>query len=245
MLPRGLSVIRLRSVESTQDLAVELAREGRRQFDAVRADMQTAGRGRWGADWFTGEGNLAISYILWDAGRRAQAGMVGLAAASALAEVVEQVLGDARAVRLRWPNDVLVGEAKVAGVLVEIVGDPEGNLVVVLGVGLNVNAETFPTELTACACSIRQLCGGERNVDELEAWFWDAFRSREPWESSRTVSEFRARDDSPGRQVRTPEGRVGVAVEVTDLGYLRVRWSDGSEGEIPSSQVTLRAERGP
>lgn len=245
MLPRGLSVLRLRSVGSTQDVALQLVRHGLRQFDAVRADTQTSGRGRWGADWFSGEGNLAISYILWDVRAAGQAGMIALAAACALAEVVEQATGAGNATRLRWPNDVLVRGAKVAGVLVEVVSDPEPNPVVVLGVGLNVNTEKFPSELSESATSIRLSCGAERNVGELELAFWEAFRTREPWEASRTVSEFRARDDSVGREVRTPDGLTGIATGITDLGYLRVRFADGREDDLPSSVATLRAAGGP
>jgi len=245
MLPRGLSVLRLQSVESTQDFAVKLVRGGQRQFDAVRADAQTSGRGRWGADWFSGEGNLAVSYILWDAPVGGQLGTVGLAAACALAEVIEHAVGAGCPVRLRWPNDVLVENAKVAGVLVEVVADPDGYPVVVLGIGLNVNTKEFPAVLADSACSLRQLCGKERDVGEIEVAFWEAFRAREPWEATRTVSEFRARDDSIGRQVRSPDGRVGVATGITDLGYLRVCWLDGSKQDLPSSLVTLRAEGGP
>ncbi|MEP0766524.1 MAG: biotin--[acetyl-CoA-carboxylase] ligase [Fimbriimonadia bacterium] len=244
MLPRELAVLRLRTVGSTQDVAVELVRKGWRQFDAVRADTQTSGRGRWGTDWYSGEGNLAISYILWGIRAPVQAGMIGLAAACSLAEVVEQATGAGCRVRLRWPNDVLVEKCKVAGVLVEVVADPESHPVVVLGVGLNVNAQGFPAELAGRACSIRHLCGKEVDVDGMEITFWDAFRSREPWDAARTVSEFRARDDSAGRQVQTPDGLTGIAIGITDLGYLRVRFPDGSEDDLPSSVVTLRAEGG-
>ncbi len=118
-----------------------------RRFDAgdappfwVRADQQTAGRGRRGRSWITDEGALALSGAYRIVAKPGDAAQLSFVAALAAAEAALAHAPDAD-VRLKWPNDVRIGEAKLAGVLLEAAPDPEAPedaLRIVIGVGMNV-----------------------------------------------------------------------------------------------------------
>ena len=133
---------------STSDEARHLAREGAPHGTTVWARVQTAGRGRHGRTWASPEGNLYISVLLHCG--EGLAPQLGFVAALAVADAVDAACGSARS-RLKWPNDVLLEGAKVAGLLLEV-----EHTVVVLGVG--VNLRHVPSELRRSATSLHA-CG--------------------------------------------------------------------------------------
>ncbi|MEM6392675.1 MAG: biotin--[acetyl-CoA-carboxylase] ligase [Planctomycetota bacterium] len=123
-------VVVLRETASTQAVAKEMAEAGR--TGVVLADAQSAGRGRLGNAWASPAGaGVLMSMVLKDAGMQGEAWSLGVGVA--VARVIERWAGEGSA-QMRWPNDVLVGGRKVAGVLIERAGDA-----VVVGVGLNVH----------------------------------------------------------------------------------------------------------
>jgi len=133
----------------------------------IVADAQTAGRGRGANRWWTGRGSLALSLLL-DPGAlkidRTGSPLLALGAAVATAEAISPWL-PGRRVGIHWPNDVMVGRRKLAGILVEALS---GGLCVV-GIGLNLNnsLEDAPAELRATAATIRQLTGSAHDPTEL------------------------------------------------------------------------------
>lgn len=133
--------IELERVGSTQDELRQLALAGAPAFTVVRAEVQDAGRGRRGRSWQTRPGAAMLASVLLRP-RRPASELAALAIVGGLAAArVAQGLGvDAR---VRWPNDVVVGGRKLAGVLAELTGGPA----VLLGVGLNAGAdpEDLPT----------------------------------------------------------------------------------------------------
>ena len=158
----------LEEVDSTNAVAITLARQAARDGTAVVAERQTSGRGRLGRGWFSPRaGNLYCSVI-----HRPHAGAedfsarltwiplaAGLATARAIAAVTPL------RPTLKWPNDVLLGDRKVAGILCEATGAPPGECSVVVGIGINVNigAEDFPDEFRAQATSLAAEAG--RSID--------------------------------------------------------------------------------
>ena len=125
----------------------------------VVADQQTAGRGREGNSWWTGEGNLALS-ILFDPAdfacpRRAVPAMslaVSVAIIDAIAPRIEK-----HRIGLHWPNDVFVAGRKLAGVLVEVM--PDGRHIVGIGLNLNSRSAEAPPELHSRLATLRDLTG--------------------------------------------------------------------------------------
>ncbi len=144
------------AVSSTQAVARRLAAAGAPEGTVVLADHQSAGRGRRGRPWLASPGTaLLFSCVLRPALPPSRWPELTLAAARAVAEGVEATTG-VRA-RVKWPNDVLVGNRKLAGVLAEAVVGPAS--FVVLGIGMNVaqRAEEWPPELAGRAVSLAEL----------------------------------------------------------------------------------------
>ena len=124
--------LELATVGSTQDELRRLAEDGAAAWSTVRADEQTAGRGRRGRGWSTPAGRaLAASVLLRPARPADELGALSLVAGLAVAEALQPSLP---AVRVRWPNDVVAPGGKVAGILAELLAGPA----VVLGIGVNL-----------------------------------------------------------------------------------------------------------
>ena len=120
-------------IGSTNDEARRLAREGAPHGTVVHADEQTAGRGRLTHKWFSPAGNLYVSILLRTGQPANRTAELSFLAALAVADTVEALLPRQTRAMLKWPNDVLVSGAKIAGILLEQVDDA-----VVMGIGLNV-----------------------------------------------------------------------------------------------------------
>lgn len=128
-------LVALDSVGSTNDEAGRLANEGASEGTVVWARRQVGGRGRRGRAWVSPEGNLYSSTIIRPACSAPRAAELGFVAALAVGDIVPT----GRAVRLKWPNDVLVDGGKVAGILLESAIDQHGSVEhVVAGIGVNV-----------------------------------------------------------------------------------------------------------
>ncbi|MDG5494494.1 biotin--[acetyl-CoA-carboxylase] ligase [Niveispirillum sp. BGYR6] len=151
-LPAFFYLVELESCGSTNDEAKELARQGAPEGTMVFAHRQTGGRGRRGRAWNSPEGNLACSLVLRPALPPADAALLSFVAALAVAETVA-ALTPARPT-LKWPNDVLVGGAKISGILLESEPSPTG-LVDWLVLGTGINVSTFPDDTPYPATCLR------------------------------------------------------------------------------------------
>ena len=142
------------SVDTTMRLAAEQAEEGAPEGCLVVSDRQTAGRGRLGRSWMSEPGvGLYFSLVLRPPVAPAQSLPLTLACGLGVARGVGRTTGVK--CDIRWPNDVLIGDRKLAGVLVEAATDRDRLRHVVLGVGINVNHESLPDDLSEIATSLR------------------------------------------------------------------------------------------
>jgi BirA family biotin operon repressor/biotin-[acetyl-CoA-carboxylase] ligase len=211
------------AVASTQDRARVLAAAGPGP-SVVVADHQTAGQGTRGRSWHAPAGtSLLGSWIFRPA--PAEPGLFALLAGVAVARALQRLgLRDAS---LKWPNDVELGQKKVAGALAHATTDGEGGSLV-LGIGVNVHQrlDDFPPELRASATS---LALADRAVDRLSL-FVDLTRELDriaaPAERQPALAEWRRRSTLLGREVEvTREGRAlvrGLARDIADDGALLV-----------------------
>lgn len=136
------------SAASTNDELRLLGEAGTADGLVLLAIEQTAGRGRRGTTWFSPPGeSLAFSILLRPEEPKALWPRLALAAGLAVAEAVESF---GLAAGIKWPNDVWIGRRKVAGILVEA-----GQDFAIVGIGLNVNASSFPHEVAEIATSLR------------------------------------------------------------------------------------------
>jgi BirA family biotin operon repressor/biotin-[acetyl-CoA-carboxylase] ligase len=215
---------------STNDEAAAWARAGAPEGAVVLAEQQERGRGRLGRDWHSPPGeNLYLSVVLRPPRPPHELPPLTLAAGVAVWDLCA-----ARGFEpeLKWPNDVLLGGKKVAGVLTEMSAEAERVLHVILGVGLNVNGTTFPAPLRARATSLRLAAGpGAPPVPRaallaellwrLEARY-DEFVQGGP---AAVIAAFRERWGGAGRPVRVQTGAElvrGVARDVDEAGALLV-----------------------
>lgn len=166
-------------LESTNERAKQLARQETARLPVlVVAEQQSAGRGRGGKSWWTGDGSLAFTLLAgidhWPP-NRAQLPVTALAAGVALVETLAPRLAP-RTVGLEWPNDVCAAERKLAGILVEA---PTANhLVVGIGVNTNSRLQDAPLELQGRIATLLDLTGTRHDhtevlIDWLQRWgYW-------------------------------------------------------------------------
>lgn len=124
---------------STSSLLLERARANA-PAQVLLAELQNAGRGRWGRQWQSHFGGGLYMSLLWRFSL-VPAGLAGLSLASAVAVVDVLRRAGAEQVGLKWPNDIVSAQGKLGGILVELIGEPTGPCSVVIGVGLNVKVD--------------------------------------------------------------------------------------------------------
>ncbi|MEM6756173.1 MAG: biotin--[acetyl-CoA-carboxylase] ligase [Planctomycetota bacterium] len=235
--PGRPSVRVYRSIGSTQDAARRLAGE---DGAVVLADEQAAGRGRLGRRWSApAETALLLSRVTHAADERR--GIVGLAAAMAIADAVEPELG--RAVSFKWPNDICVDGRKLAGVLAESVATAHGSATV-LGIGLNVatTAEQFPGELRDRATSLRMLGVGVDRLS-LAADLLDALDARlaQDADPAPMLDAWRQRCvtlDRDGRFAIDGREIAGRVIDLDASAGLIVRTTHGTIAHLPADITT-------
>lgn len=230
----GTPRVHLRSTDSTNERARTLALAGAPHGTLVSADVQTAGRGRHGRSWVAPpRACLLCSLLLRDARQGADGPR-----ASLLPLIVGVAVCDAigPGARLKWPNDVVLGEglAKVAGILVE--ARPQDGWAV-LGIGVNValRVQDLPAELRARAASLGRPASA---VEPLLADLLAALAARLGERMAQALERWRALDALRGREIAWGEGghgSRGVAEGIDDEGRLLVRVAGGGE------PVALRA----
>jgi BirA family biotin operon repressor/biotin-[acetyl-CoA-carboxylase] ligase len=236
-------------IGSTNDRAKELAEEGAEHGEVVIAEAQTAGRGRRGRLWVSpARKNLYFSVILRPDLPPARAPELTLVASVALCDALRQAGVQAG---IKWPNDLLASERKIAGVLTELAAEADRVHWVVIGAGVNVNAreEDFPEELRGEATSVLL----ERGQAAPRALFAAAcLTALEEWLDRHAEGGFgavrdawRERSVTLGREVAVKaDGReiVGTAEDIDEAGALLVRSRAGVE-RILAGDVTLLRPR--
>ncbi|MGD0975409.1 MAG: biotin--[acetyl-CoA-carboxylase] ligase [Candidatus Korobacteraceae bacterium] len=155
-------------VGSTNTLAMSAASQGEPEGAVFVAEEQTAGRGRGGHRWESDSSKgIYCSAVLRPHLAPADVLLISLAAGLAVWEAVHEVTGVEA--DLRWPNDVLCGDAKVCGILIEMHAEATRVQHIVAGMGLNVNQREFPPELLPIATSLRLESGRDWSRVELAA----------------------------------------------------------------------------
>lgn len=237
-------VVIYESIDSTNAAALKLVAEQHPSPFIVMAERQTAGRGRRGRAWASPFGeNLYYSLALRIAGGMRQIEglslVVGLAVLKTLRNAGVQGAG------LKWPNDVLVGRRKVAGILLELVGDPADVCHVIIGVGINVNMRAT-SQVDQLWTSLRLEVGLavnrnvlanqlSVNIDEYLAVHQEqGFESlRDEWERSHLWQ------GAAVSLLAGPEVVHGVVLGIDSQGALRLRVGDG-EKVFSGGELSLR-----
>lgn len=152
------------TLTSTMDVAEEAAHGGAREGLVVVAEEQTHGRGRRGRSWSSPPGaGLYLTFLFRPAGESASSALTLITLASGVA--AREAIGRASGFRpdLKWPNDLMVGSRKLAGILAEGLGIGTSDQTVLVGLGINVEAAAHPGEIASRATSLEAELG--RPVD--------------------------------------------------------------------------------
>jgi len=148
----GRKILVYSSTSSTNDITAEYAKDKKNDGLAIFAEEQTAGRGRAGSKWHSGQADSILCSILLTA-YKCNAELLSLVCAVAVAEAVGKI-ADSQA-KIKWPNDIILNGKKVAGMLVESKTD-KGRTAYILGIGINCHQKknSFPRQLQSTATSI-------------------------------------------------------------------------------------------
>lgn len=188
--------------------------------DILMARHQTAGRGRFGRTWVSKLGESLTMSCAFRAYRgHPKPWIIGMQCAVSVANVI--------GCKIQWPNDLVWGLKKVGGVLTELLPDNSGQLVPVVGIGINANIQEFPPDLVDHATSLFLETGVKTDVDQLFHLVTSALRSaQEPNDWTDLQEEWLKFDATPGKCYRSIQGRNLTAINVDDQGRLVARDGD-------------------
>jgi BirA family biotin operon repressor/biotin-[acetyl-CoA-carboxylase] ligase len=241
-LPDGYRLEALEDVGSTNAVAFDRSRAGAASGLWVGARRQLAGRGRQGRAWTSEPGNLYASLLLRDPAPAERLGELPLVVAVAVHEAIADVLPPTLRpdLTIKWPNDVLLGGAKVCGILVEGAAGRDGHAVVV-GVGVNCRhhpdgTEYAATDLAAAGVPTEPEAVFQRLAlrmsERLAAWRDGRF------DAIRGAWIARARGIGEAVRVRLPHRTLeGTFVALDESGRMLLRLADGRLETISAGDV--------
>jgi BirA family biotin operon repressor/biotin-[acetyl-CoA-carboxylase] ligase len=245
------------TVESTNTLLLEVAANGAPEGTVYLADEQTAGRGRGGHTWHSSPGDgLYLSVLAKPALPLREALWISLATGLAAKCAIRTTTG--LTIDIRWPNDLLLHNKKLGGILVETAVNPgEAPLLrhAVIGIGLNLNHESFPPELSSIATSLRIATGQPQSRNTLLIALLRALdfeltqlEAHQPAQQSDILDRFTAASTwVRGKRVHVPEqgGYTGTTAGLDPTGYLLVDADDHSQRTVLSGGVREANEPAP
>ena len=216
------------AVDSTMNIARDLARNQCPHFTVVIAGRQEKGKGRLKRTWRSSEGGLYFTIVVRPDIPPALSSRINFAASMVLAQTLRSRFNVHAAVK--WPNDILVDGKKLAGILSEMDAETDRVNFINIGIGINVNNDPTPYEPTAA--SLKQILGKPVERRELLKVFLDGFEHTiDDANLVNVVSQWKRYTQTLNRQVRivtTREVAQGLAVDVDDDGALILEMPDGS-----------------
>ena len=238
----GLNLIYHEKIESTMPEAFRLAMEGSAEGTVVLAENQTKGRGRLGRGWVSPKGKgIYASIVLRPKFSLAEVAKLTLLTAVALSEAIEKTTG--LTPQIKWPNDLLIGNKKVAGILTEMNADMDRVRFIIVGIGINVN--TPSNSLPEVATSLKIETGQtiprvklfQMILVSLEYWYLTAqAKGFDP-----IIEEWKKRSVTLGKRIRVVEANQileGEAIDLDAFGGLVIKNDDGKFITRMSGDVT-------
>ena len=213
---------------STMDKAKELARKGCSHFTTVIAGRQSSGRGRLKREWLSETGGLYFTMVLRPDLPPVLSFKVSFLASLTLARLLQEIFGIEA--RVKWPNDILVDERKISGMLAELEAESDRVVYINIGVGINVNND--PSLIEPAATSLKNILGREVSKKDILFRYLNAFEQRLQTSAfDRVIEEWKQYTVTLNRDVRvvtTHEVFEGKAIDVDDSGALVLKCTNGS-----------------
>ena len=244
--------------ESTNNDAADLSRDGAENGTLVVADRQIKGRGSRGRSWETPPGsNIAMSLIIRPTAPADRISMLTLVMGLSIAEGIDLALSqsgyEGSCCRIKWPNDIVIGNRKVCGILTELHMYPDNRIRdVVIGVGINVNMTDFPEEIRDMAGSL--LTETKKRVDRslvvarcMECFEENYFKYQMNYDLSLLKDQYESRLVNRDERVRVldPKGEYeGLALGIDRFGALEIEVQGDDGGSrirsINAGEVSVR-----
>ncbi len=251
MNPIGRKIYYYDCVGSTNDVLKEYARRGEPEGTVIVAKEQTQGRGRRGKSWQSQRDlGLYFSVLLKPRIDPAKLGWISLYAAVAVGKAIGKTTG--MKATLKWPNDILLAEKKVGGILVEAHTAALAVNDVIVGIGINVSHpdEAFPAELRARACSLLSCTGKAISKQDLLQAILVELNAlydhpNEDFWTQKVKEKWMALCGHWGNQVCIENGQItltGRFLGVNEFGHAVIQTENGERRMVQAGDVSLRKE---
>ncbi|OGP98594.1 MAG: biotin--[acetyl-CoA-carboxylase] ligase [Deltaproteobacteria bacterium RBG_19FT_COMBO_46_12] len=248
----GKKIHHFHTLDSTNSKAYQLALNGAEEGEVVIAECQEKGRGRLGRQWFSPPFlNLYLSVILRPKIPPHEASLITLMAAVATADTIQKFSG--LLPLIKWPNDILLRDRKLAGLLNEIHSEMDRIHFVILGIGVNLNMDEkmFSKEIRAAATSLKIETGRpisrkaflQSLLLELERWYSIFLKEG----NMVILKAWRDWAHIKGRRVKVTsfgEAIFGTAIDVDSDGALILETTDGKRKRIVAGDVEYKTKTG-
>ncbi|HMK61605.1 MAG TPA: biotin--[acetyl-CoA-carboxylase] ligase [Dissulfurispiraceae bacterium] len=248
----GREIFFFESTTSTNALGMELASNGCQEGTVVMADTQTGGKGRLGRCWMSPPGkNIYMSIVLRPSFSPRDATSLTLMSAVSCVSAIRRVTSVPATIK--WPNDIMVKQLKLGGILTEIKADIDSIAYAVVGIGINVNLSPseIPDDIRLIATSVMDQSGGLTSRTELAAAILeeiDKWYSRLVAKGKQAIiDEWISFSSTIGERVIVSTGSTileGLAETVDDDGLLILKLDDGRYSKISAGDVKFARTKG-
>ena len=234
-------------LESTNIAAKEKAlhrAEGMSEGTLIITERQSAGKGRLGREWFSPAGGIWLSIILYPQLSPSYISRITLMTAVAAVKAIE--ICTQIEPQIKWPNDILINEKKVCGILTEMSAELDIINWVVVGIGVNVNIDhqRFPEDIQANTISLKEVSGEEVLRVKLAQTFLQEFEKYyeklKRKEFSSILKEWKLYSHTLGKKIRVDMGEriiTGEAIDINEEGALILKKEDGELIKIISGTI--------
>lgn len=231
-----MDIIELYEIDSTNNFAKEKIQEGLEEETVVWAHRQEAGKGRLGNQWESPEGNLYMSFVINPNIEKQHIGQLSFAASLAVSNIMDDIIREKHEVKVKWPNDVILNNKKVSGILVETDSDSGW---VVVGIGVNIaTAPDGAISLYDVEVDISVKDFMERLI--IEFGFLVKQIEVEGFETVQKGWTYRAYKLGEEITARLPnETLTGIFQGIDEQGILQLELSDGTLKKISSGEVFI------
>ena len=243
----GKEIYYFPELKSTNIIAKEKAShraEGMDEGTLIIAERQSAGKGRLGREWFSPAGGIWLSIILFPQLSPSYISRITLITAVAVIKAIKiytQIES-----KIKWPNDILINEKKVCGILTEMSAELDIINWVVVGIGINVNTDhrKFPEDIQENTISLKETSGKEvlrvklvqTFLQEFEKYYEKLKRKEFP----SILREWKLYSHTLGKKIRVDMGEriiTGEAIDINESGALILKKEDGELAEIISGTI--------
>lgn len=241
----GKNIVCLDNIDSTNEEAKRLGNKGEIDGTVIFAEEQTNGKGRLGRNWVSPKGTgLWFSILLRPNLRPFDISNITIVAGYSVCKAIKEFTGCNT--MIKWPNDVIIGNKKICGILTEMTAETDRINYIVVGIGINVNIQDFPQEISHKATSLAIESGGKINRIELAKKILMQFdRDYQKFLLSNSldmIEEIKKQCATIGREVTVYIGNkiiTGIAVDILPSGELVVK-NDKEQIIVNSGEVTVQ-----